>query len=389
MASRESGRKRKRGDASKKTEQKPAIVAAQAQGQHLVALLGAAFVVCTYLTYAHYWLRHHLGWHSALGGAAHLSCDPVLLAPWCGVGPVPLSAIGMGLYAAAIVQLTRRIRHAEGVTASSATMVAIVGAFSTCVWLVAAIVSLATLHTVCGVSTLLALLGGMTTALARSFLRGSGRTILGSLERDPSNDPGQAMVVFVVAVILAIVLLAVYTQPPLLAPPLCEALAPGVVRPASEPPLQVIAYSDFRCEHCKIANDALRVIRSAPGIELVHRQVPWDRACNPEADDSARPGECIQTAASICAGKLGRYDAFSDRVFESGARARADLVKLAVELGLDPGSFERCLDADETAAVVREQIATAKTDGVTAIPTFIVGELKQRGFGGEEAQCFH
>jgi len=387
-SSRVKGRKRGSSATSKKGDQKTILVATRAAGLRLAALPGAAFVVCAYLMYAHYRLRHQLGWHSAFGHLTHLTCDPVLLAPSACIGPVPIAALGAGFYAAATLLAIRRIRRADGLTVSAASMLFAVGAFSGFVWLVATVTSLVTLRTLCWISIPIGALGIGAAVLARAALHRNGVTVWESLDQKASNDPGQTTLVFTIAVMLGIVFLLVYTQPPMLAPPMCEALAAGVVRPAFERPLELVEYSDFQCEFCNSAHEALRVVRAAPGIRIVHRQVPWDRACNPEADESSRPGECMQTTAAICAGDFGRYDQFSDRVFERAVRIRADLVKLADELGIDRTAFEHCLDSEGARARVRDELATAKKDGIVAIPTFLFGELKQRGFGATEEQCF-
>ena len=57
-------------------------------------------------------------------------------------------------------------------------------------------------------------------------------------------------------------------------------------------------------------------------------------------------------------------------------------------LGIDVAAFEKCLDSEATRKRVRDEFATAKKDGIVAIPTFLFGELKQRGLGATEEQCF-
>src|SRR5882672_893984 len=118
MAAKRTKRRRQSGAPSQKSRLKPVIIASRVAGMRLAALPAAALFICAYTTYAHYQLRHQLGWRSALGGVAPLSCDPILLAPWGGIGPVPLAALGVGLYGTATFLAMRRIRRAGGLTTS-------------------------------------------------------------------------------------------------------------------------------------------------------------------------------------------------------------------------------------------------------------------------------
>src|SRR6266851_4470845 len=151
--------KRHGGAAFVKRGQRPILIAPLSAGWKLVALQAAALAVCVYLTYAHYRLRHQLGWHSAFGGAAYVGCDPVLLRQWSSIGPVPIAALGIAVYGVAAAQTARRIRRFGGLPASSATMLAVTGAFSAAVWAVTACIGLVTIRTICWLSFPLALLG--------------------------------------------------------------------------------------------------------------------------------------------------------------------------------------------------------------------------------------
>ena len=85
--------------------------------------------------------------------------------------------------------------------------------------------------------------------------------------------------------------------------------------------------------------------------------------------DLARPAH----EASRCAAEAGKFWAYHDRLFqEQPAFERDDLVRYAVELGLDRASFVRCLDDRRFAAAVEADVAQGRALGINGTPTFLV-----------------
>jgi protein-disulfide isomerase len=77
--------------------------------------------------------------------------------------------------------------------------------------------------------------------------------------------------------------------------------------------------------------------------------------------------------AARCAGAEGQYWAYHDRLYEEQPRfQRADLVRYAVEAGLDGERFARCLDERTFATMVEADIAQARALGIKATPTFLI-----------------
>lgn len=85
--------------------------------------------------------------------------------------------------------------------------------------------------------------------------------------------------------------------------------------------------------------------------------------------DLARPAH----EAARCAGVQGKYWPYHDRLFAAQPRfERRQLVAYAVELGLAPAPFERCLDERRYASAVEADVAEGRALGVSATPTFLV-----------------
>ena len=85
--------------------------------------------------------------------------------------------------------------------------------------------------------------------------------------------------------------------------------------------------------------------------------------------DLARPAH----EAARCAAEAGKFWAYHDRLFqEQPAFERDDLVRYAVDLGLDRAAFVRCLDDRRFAAAVEADVAQARALSVNGTPTFLI-----------------
>jgi protein-disulfide isomerase len=85
--------------------------------------------------------------------------------------------------------------------------------------------------------------------------------------------------------------------------------------------------------------------------------------------------ELARTAheAARCAASVGKYGVYRRRLFDEQPRLeRDDLVRYAVELGLDRERFVLCLDGHTFAAAVDADIAEARALGIRSTPSFLI-----------------
>ncbi len=98
-------------------------------------------------------------------------------------------------------------------------------------------------------------------------------------------------------------------------------------------------------------------------VRLVFKDLPL------AIHDLARPAH----EAARCAGDQGRYWPYHDRLFAEQPRfQREELVRYAVDLGLDRERFVRCLDGRHFAPAVEADVAQARALGITSTPTFLI-----------------
>lgn len=99
--------------------------------------------------------------------------------------------------------------------------------------------------------------------------------------------------------------------------------------------------------------------------------------------DLAKPAH----EAARCAGALGRYWAYHDRLFAAQPDFERDqLIAYAVEVGLSREAFTRCLDERRFAKAVEADVAEGRALGVRGTPTFLING--QALVGAQPAEAF-
>ena len=168
---------------------------------------------------------------------------------------------------------------------------------------------------------------------------------------------------------------------------ICAALeSPHTVGAAAQ--VSMVVYSDFQCPPCRELDEQLRGLRGRSKVDVVHRQYPFDTACNPWVSRTRHPGSCMQARAAICAARQGRYDDFSDRLFDRGAIGIDELIGLAISTGLDGTLFSSCLASPESAERLADDVRTAHRQQIRGTPTIVVAGVRRVGpLRSSEVQC--
>jgi protein-disulfide isomerase len=82
--------------------------------------------------------------------------------------------------------------------------------------------------------------------------------------------------------------------------------------------------------------------------------------------------------AAECANQQGKFWEYHDKLFAMwkgenvGTFTKPNLRQYAVDIGLDTGKFNPCLDSDQTSQAVQADIAEATRLGVQGTPSFYV-----------------
>ena len=133
-------------------------------------------------------------------------------------------------------------------------------------------------------------------------------------------------------------------------------------------PVTIVEWSDFQCPFCaRFYNDAYAQINEqyvkTGKVKIIYRDFPL--SFHPEAQKAAE--------ASECAGEQGKFWEMHDKLFENQASLSAANYKAwAVELGLDAGAFNTCLDSGKMAQETQKDMLDGQKAGIRGTPGFLV-----------------
>ncbi|MCW8825517.1 MAG: DsbA family protein [Gammaproteobacteria bacterium] len=134
-------------------------------------------------------------------------------------------------------------------------------------------------------------------------------------------------------------------------------------------PVTLVEYSDFECPYCKRFHFSAKdfVDNSKGQVNWVYRHYPLS---------FHNPGAQKEAEASECAAQQGGNDSFwkyTNLIYlrtKAGGKGFpiAKLVPLAVEIGLDRASFDKCLNSGSMAKRVSDDFKNGSASGITGTP---------------------
>jgi protein-disulfide isomerase len=176
--------------------------------------------------------------------------------------------------------------------------------------------------------------------------------------------------IFLVAGLAAIVVVAIAATS---APDSSVANAPRPTLGDPTAPVLIAEYGDFQCPSCgAFARSIEPQIREAyidTGLaRLAWHDFAWIGAESRDAANAAR-----------CAGDQGQFWEFHDLLYanqqgeNAGAFAKPRLKAFGAALGLEPSTFDACVDGDQHGGAVRADFGDVRTQGFNGTPTFVIG----------------
>ena len=128
----------------------------------------------------------------------------------------------------------------------------------------------------------------------------------------------------------------------------------------------IVEFAEFQCPFCSRVGPTLEQIQNTykDRVRFVWKHLPLV-SIHPHAMDAAIAAEAARNQ--------GRFWEFHDKLFANQTHlAPNDLRKYAQELGLDLGRFDKDREDQELRTSVLNDMAEAKSLGVTSTPTFFI-----------------
>lgn len=138
-------------------------------------------------------------------------------------------------------------------------------------------------------------------------------------------------------------------------------------------PLVVVEFADFGCPWSREESFVIRELAAkyAERVLYIYRDFPLDDL-HPEARLAAE--------ASQCAGELGNFWAYHDKLYQNQSQLGRDyLIRYAREVGLNETEFSTCIDSGRYRAEVQQDIDDGVAAGVRGTPTFFLNGRRVEG----------
>jgi protein-disulfide isomerase len=158
-----------------------------------------------------------------------------------------------------------------------------------------------------------------------------------------------------------------------LEPPRIQVAATGPSLGNDDALVTIVEFSDYQCPFCSRAEPTVKqVLAKYPdSVRLVYRHFPLD-SIHPQARPAA--------IAAVCADEQGKFWEYHDRVFANQRDLSSQtLAGFADDLGLDRAAFDVCIDSDEAARTVADDLEAGRAAGTTGTPAFYVNGIKLSG----------
>lgn len=140
-------------------------------------------------------------------------------------------------------------------------------------------------------------------------------------------------------------------------------------------PMHLTMFTDSGCGHCGQFHQGLEQMLSVlpPGrIDLEQRVFPLDRSCNPLVRGSGRPEVCLAARARLCLEGDPQAFAFAGWLHSDASPLSTDSIYSVAARLVPRGTLEACVDSEQTAGLLREDIDYASEAGLQGTPFILV-----------------
>lgn len=150
----------------------------------------------------------------------------------------------------------------------------------------------------------------------------------------------------------------------------------------ADAPLTVVAFIDYGCPYCRRSAGPFRetMIKYQKNVRFILRDFPIEDI-HPEAFQAAH--------AARCAFAQGKGWALHDALYtQQEAQSTEDLERYAAQSGLDMNVYRTCMDKQQFAASIQEDLADGIRAGVQGTPTFFFNGLRIQGVPANQPEVF-
>ncbi len=132
----------------------------------------------------------------------------------------------------------------------------------------------------------------------------------------------------------------------------------------ADAPVTIVEFSDYECPACRSTHGVVKQVRAIYGdkVQWIYKEYPLARH-----KDAFKAAE-----ASHCAEDQGKFWEYQEKLFTAPDLSPANLVKIAVQLGMSQEKFSQCLEDSRYKPLVEKNVRDATQAGVDRTPSFMI-----------------
>ncbi len=148
------------------------------------------------------------------------------------------------------------------------------------------------------------------------------------------------------------------------APKIVVELGDAPVRGNPDATVTIVEFSDFECPFCRRSQDTLKQVEEKYKGKLKMAFKDFPLSFHQRAIPAAQ--------AARCAGELGKYWEFHDKLFSGEGLSDQDFTRYAKEVSLDEAAFDACMASNKYQKEIAADMSQGKSLGVTGTPAYFI-----------------
>ncbi len=142
----------------------------------------------------------------------------------------------------------------------------------------------------------------------------------------------------------------------------------------SDAKVVIYAYTDYRCNICRVYNIMIhKIVKDLKNIRVVHRNLPLDMECNKYLQRPFHEGSCLMARYAAAAEKQNKFWDINSLFFEKQPNNEEEILEIAKSLNLDTEKLKKDANSEEIKQQILSDIDEATSRGIAGTPSTVIG----------------
>jgi protein-disulfide isomerase len=143
----------------------------------------------------------------------------------------------------------------------------------------------------------------------------------------------------------------------------------------------VVKFSDFQCPFCKqFWHNIEQLHKLRDDVQIAFRHYPLSSECNPFMGSPFHKQACRAAYAAVCADRHGKFWEMGSALYANQPSfSELSLIRMASQIGLEPGPFKACLHDPTVRQKVIDDVLVGRSVGISGTPGCIIDGLRFEG----------